>query len=440
MPQKKDKLKDIRTNLLTRGFALAKAGIRAGGLGISGFKGGDPSSPAWLGKVEYLIKELGQLKGSAMKVGQTLSMYGEHLLPKEVNDLLKTLQQDSPALEWAAIRKVLVKELGEEMLKELEFDEEALACASIGQVHKARVKETGQILAVKIQYPGVDAAVETDLKLLKFILNVTEMVPRGARFDQVFAEIKEMFHQEVNYELERNYGERFHELLANDKHYVIPKTHPRYCTRKVLAMDFVEGVRADHESVQNLSQERRNRLGLSFLDLYLRELMDFKLMQTDPHLGNYLVQVDPAGDQDKLVLLDFGAARAVPPDFLKSYLLLMEGGFNRDPRLIEKGGRQLGLLLPDDPMVLVDDYIKICNLITEPFHGVYDWGNSDLPRRTATAVTHIASSYRLRAPPRELVFLDRKLGGVFIFLSVLKCVLDARPSALAALASYGPKN
>jgi len=436
MPQKKDKLKDIRTNLLTRGFALAKAGIRAGGLGLNQLKGGDPTQPAWLSKVEYLIKELGQLKGTAMKVGQTLSMYGEHLLPKEVNDMLKTLQQNSPALEWRAIHAVLLKELGPELVGELEFEEEALACASIGQVHKARIKDTGQVLAVKIQYPGVDAAVETDLKLLKFILSVTEMVPRGPRFDQVFNEIREMFHQEVNYELERNFGERFHELLADDPRFVVPKFHPRYCTRKVLAMDFVEGVRADHQSVQSLSLERRNRIGLLFLDLYLRELLDFKLMQTDPHLGNYIVQVDPDGDKDRLVLLDFGAARGVPDDFLASYRLLIEGGLNRDARTIEKGGRALGLLQPDDPMALIDDYIAICNLITEPFHGIYDWGQSDLPKRTASQVAHIAGSYRLRAPPRELVFLDRKLGGVFIFLSVLKCVVDARPSVVAALNSY----
>ncbi len=441
MPQKKDKIKEIRTNLLTRGFALAKAGIRAGGLGLSGFKDNmDPSHPAWLGKIEYLIKELGQLKGSAMKVGQTLSMYGEHLLPKEVNDLLKTLQQDSPALEWDAIRSVLKRELGEELLKELEFEEEAIACASIGQVHKARIKDTGQLLAIKIQYPGVDAAVETDLKLLKFILNVTEMVPRGPRFDQVFNEIREMFHQEVNYELERNFGERFLELLGGDPNYVVPKFHPRFCTRKILAMEFVEGVRADHEKVQSLSQERRNRLGLLFLDLYLRELLDFQLMQTDPHFGNYMIQVDASGENDRLVLLDFGAARGVPDDFLVSYRMLIEGGLMRDARVIEKGGRQLGLLQPDDPMALIDDYVKLCNLITEPFHGTYDWGASDLPKRTAAAVANIAGSYRLRAPPRELVFLDRKLGGVFIFLSGLKCKVDARENLLAALSKYQPKN
>jgi predicted unusual protein kinase regulating ubiquinone biosynthesis (AarF/ABC1/UbiB family) len=441
MSQKKDKIKDIRTNLLTRGFSLAKAGIRAGGLGLSGFKGKmDPSHPAWLDKVEFLIKELGQLKGSAMKVGQTLSMYGEHLLPKEVNDLLKTLQQDSPALEWDAIRSVVKKELGEDLLKELEFEEEAMACASIGQVHKARIKESGQVLAIKIQYPGIDAAVDTDLKLLKFILNVTEMVPRGPRFDQIFNEIKEMFHQEVNYELERNFGERFLKLLDGDSNYLVPKFHTKFCTRKVLAMEFVEGVRVDHEKVQSISQERRNRLGLLFLDLYMRELMDFQLMQTDPHFGNYLIQVDPNGERDRLVLLDFGAARGVPDEFLASYRMLIEGGLMRDARLIEKGGRQLGLLQPEDPMALIDDYVKLCGLITEPFHGTYDWGTSDLPKRTAAAVANIAGSYRLRAPPRELVFLDRKLGGVFIFLSGLKCKVDGRQNVLSALNESKVKN
>ena len=93
----------------------------------------------------------------------------------------------------------------------------------------------------------------------------------------------------------------------------------------------------------------------------------------------------------------------------------------------------LGLLLPEDPIELVKDYVDLCFLLTEPFQSVYDWGATDLPKRVAAAVGKIASSYRLRAPPRELVFLDRKLGGVFIFLSVLKCVMDAKPSVEEAL-------
>ena len=152
-----------------------------------------------------------------------------------------------------------------------------------------------------------------------------------------------------------------------------------------------------------------------------------------------MIQLDPEGENDRLVLLDFGAARGVPDDFLSSYRMLIEGGLARDARVIEKGGRQLGLLRPDDPMALIDDYVKLCNLITEPFHGTYDWGASDLPKRTATAVASIAGSYRLRAPPRELVFLDRKLGGVFIFLSGLKCKVHARENLEAALNTYQPK-
>lgn len=423
MPQKKAGLKDIRSNLLSRGLALARAGFQA-----TGFATNNTS------KIEFLVKELGQLKGTAMKVGQTLSMYGEHLLPKEVNDILKKLQQEAPPLQFERLKEVLIEELGAEKVEELEIDETPFAAASIGQVHRARVKSTGQSVALKIQYPGVADAVDTDLKLLKFILSMTELVPRGPRFDQVFAEIREMFNQEIDYNIEKHYTEKFAAILKDDERYIVPEVLSRYCTSKVLCMDFIEGVRLDSSEVQELSLERRNRLGLNYLDLYLRELTEFKFVQTDPHLGNYKVHVDPTGENDKLILLDFGAVRAVPEDFLTSYRILMEGTAFRDERKIEKGGRMLGLLKPDDKDELVKDYAEVCFLIGEPFScGVYDWGASDLPQRVAKQAFKIGTTYRLRAPPRELVFLDRKLGGVFIFLSVLKCKMDSRELLLEAL-------
>lgn len=438
MPQKKEPLKDIRTSLLTRGFKLARAGIRAGGFAAGQLlnSSGD-NKPAWLAKVEILVNEMGQLKGTAMKVGQTMSMYGEHLLPKEVNEIFKKLQQESPPVMWSTMRKTLERELGAERMAQLEVDPEPLASASIGQVHTAIRKDASgadEKLALKIQYEGIDAAVDTDLKLLKFILNMSEMVPRGPRFDQVFAEIRTMFKQEVDYDYEREAAAKFKEWLKDDPRYKVPFIDPKFSTKRVLTMERLNGVRADHPDVQALSQERRNRLGVLFLELYLRELLEFRLVQTDPHLGNYLIEIDPTGENDKLVLLDFGAVRDVPDDFLHHYRLLMEGGIGRDARKVEKGGRMLGLLLPEDPMELVKDYVDLCYLLTEPFQSVYDWGETDLPKRVAAAVGKIASSYRLRAPPRELVFLDRKLGGVFIFLSVLKCVMDAKPSVEKALA------
>ncbi|NJL23767.1 MAG: hypothetical protein HC902_00340 [Calothrix sp. SM1_5_4] len=139
MPQKKEALKEIRTNLLTRGLSLAKASLKASGIAAQQWLNPDKGNrPAWLGQVEALIEQIGELKGTAMKVGQTLSMYGEHLLPKEVNEHLKKLQQNSPPLHWDAIRPLLLSELGEERLSELEVEETPVASASIGQVHRAR--------------------------------------------------------------------------------------------------------------------------------------------------------------------------------------------------------------------------------------------------------------------------------------------------------------
>jgi predicted unusual protein kinase regulating ubiquinone biosynthesis (AarF/ABC1/UbiB family) len=453
MAQKKETLNEIRTSMLSRGLSLARASIRAGSVAANQWlndKGDGTQAPIWMAQVEAVIRELGQLKGTAMKVGQTLSMYGEHLLPKEVNDVLKTLQQNSQALAWPAIKAIIEKELGAERFAELEIEETALASASIGQVHRARVKATGEVLALKVQYPGVDRAVETDLKLLKFILNVSDLVPRGPRFDQIFEEIREMFYQEIDYRNEFKFGEQFRELLKGDPRYIVPKAHARYSTSKLFASEFVEGVRADSAQAQALPVERRNRLGMAFFDVYLKELFDVRLMQTDPHLGNYLIQIAEDGN-DKLVLLDFGAMRVVPADFLRTYAMLVEGGLKRDGHTIEKGGRRLNLLLPEDPMTLVEDYVQLCLMLTEPFSlpewnvapptllaadGSYDWGASDLPKRCAVVMKKVATNYKLRAPPRELIFLDRKLGGVFIFMSVLKCQLNARPTLERALAGY----
>ncbi len=444
MSQKKEPLKDLRTTLLTRGFSLARASWKAGALAAGQWlNGSDPkSSNNWLGKVELLIDELGKLKGTAMKVGQTLSIYGEHLLPKEVNELLKTLQQNSPPLAWDKIHAVLRKELGEDKLQQLNIDQEPVAAASIGQVHKAQVKATGQTLALKVQYPGVAEAVETDLKLLKFILNLSEIVPRGPRFDQIFSEIRDMFNQEIDYSIELKFAQSFRERLKDDDRYVVPDVFPEFSSQRVIAYEYIEGHRADSAEVQALSLERRNHLGRSYLDLYLRELFEFRQVQTDPHLGNYRIQIDPSSDKDRLVLFDFGAVRDVPSHFLKSYYYVVEGSIQADPRLIEKAGRMLGLILPEDPLQLVEDYVKLTLLIVEPFSdtkNVYDWGISDLPKRVASQGTKIATSYRLRAPPRELIFLDRKLGGVFIFLSVLKCKMAARDLVLAAIEEHGPE-
>ncbi len=424
MPQKKDQ--SLSTSLFNRGLSLARASIRAGRFAAGG----------GLANIEVLVQELGRLKGSAMKVGQTLSLYGESLFPKEVNDLLKNLQAQAQPLSWPAMERQLLNELGPERVDELDIDETSLASASIGQVYKAKIRATGEIIALKIQYPGVEEAIDSDMKLLKVILALPGIFPGGLRLEHLLAEIREMFMQEIDYTFEIRYVDKFREWLAGDGRYLVPKTYPRYSTRRVLATEFMSGVRADDPQVQSLPLERRNQLGEAYFDLYLRELLDFKVVQTDPHLGNYLVEV--GSSEDKLILFDFGAMREAPDEFLSHYQNLMMGGVTREARLVEKGGRGLGLLKPEDSLQLVEDYVKLCYQLCEPFHveGAYDWGASDLPKRVAEQVKHVAFSYKLRAPPREIVFLDRKLGGVFMFLSVLKCKWAGRELVLSSLKKF----
>lgn len=424
MPQKKDQ--SLSTSLFNRGISLARAGLRAGRFAAGG----------GLANVEVLVQELGRLKGSAMKVGQTLSLYGESLFPKEVNDLLKNLQAKAEPLSWPAMERQLLNELGQEKVDELDIDETSIASASIGQVYRAKIRATGEVIALKIQYPGVEEAIDSDMKLLKVILALPGIFPGGLRLEHLLAEIRDMFMQEIDYSFEIRFVDKFREWLADDSRYRVPKTYPRYSTRRVLATEFMSGVRADSEMVQNLNLERRNRIGQAYFDLYLRELLDFKIVQTDPHLGNYLIEVGEA--EDRLILFDFGAMREAPEEFLSHYQNLMLGGVTKEARLVEKGGRGLTLLKPEDSIQLVEDYVKLCYLLCEPFHSEtpYDWGGSDLPQRVAEQVKHVAFSYKLRAPPREIVFLDRKLGGVFIFLSVLKCQWAGRESVLGALKKF----
>lgn len=431
MPAKKP-LNKIKSSPLSRGLAMAKVSLNLGAKTLSHTARGLFSNPqekadSWkemiLAQVEVLAQELGELKGSLMKVGQTLSVYGEHFLPPEANLILKSLQSQSPSLDWLAIEKALKKQLGPETLALLEVEHTPLAAASLGQVHRARRLSDGQEFALKVQYPGVDRAIDSDISALRRLLTVSKFLPKGPQFDEVFKEVKQMLEQEVDYEKEREATDFFRDALASDGRYVVPQTFPEFSTKRVIATSLEEGVAIDSAEVLSLSQERRNALGMAALDLYFKELYEFGRVQTDPHFGNYRVKIDPTGQsRDRLVLLDFGAVRKVPAKFLDPYRRMVRGSMNQDEEEVVAAARKLGLLAEGDAPELERQFIDLCGMIIEPFLGeeTYDWGASDLPKRVAKAATKVIVSFRLRVPPRELVFLDRKLGGMFIFLHVLK--------------------
>jgi predicted unusual protein kinase regulating ubiquinone biosynthesis (AarF/ABC1/UbiB family) len=434
-------LSKIKSGALSRGISLAKmslnVGAKAAGHAIGGVFSGTEKDERLktllMSQLKVLSTELGQLKGSVMKVGQMLSVVGEYFLPPEANELLKSLQNQSPPLAWPEIEKVLKRELGKQSLSELEISQEPIASASLGQVHRAVRKSDGAVIALKIQYPGVDKAIEGDIKVLKYVLSVTNLIPKGPKYEQIFEEVKTMLHQEVDYVQEMKTTQEFIELLKEYPQYIIPTPFPEYSTRRVLATSFEEGIAIDSAEAKDFSQERRDKLAVNVLRLYFMEIFCFNAMQTDPHFGNYRVRVGKTPEEDKLILFDFGAVRKFPKKFISHYRELVQSSLNQERERIAKAATDLKFIHDDDTPEMIEEFVNLCLLIIEPFRGgVYSWGETDLPNRVGVSASKLAISFRLRPPPREIVFLDRKMAGVFIFLSVLKAKVDAR----ALLESY----
>jgi predicted unusual protein kinase regulating ubiquinone biosynthesis (AarF/ABC1/UbiB family) len=439
----------IKSGSFSRGMSLTtlglKAGARFGTYSLTGFlTRGDKKQARRQQMLEQqaqlFAEELGKLKGSVMKVGQVLALYGEHLfLPPEVVDVLRTLQDDSPPLQWKTLLPILQRELDSQRLQELDMDPTPLAAASLGQVHRARRKRDGKALCIKIQYPGVAESVDSDLNTLQTLLLFSRLLPRGLDISDFMIEVREMLHREVDYDLELKNVERFRQLLKDDGRFCIPETFPEYSTKRVLTTTFESGLPVSNATAKTLSQQQRNQLGAAALELFLREFFQWNWIQTDPNFGNYRIRLDPKGD--RLVLLDFGSVRRFSEAFLAAYREMVRGAFWRDKERLWKAAIELNFMPANASPATLERFAELCFLIMEPFaepgerpsvanltnsNGEYCWRTSNLPQRVALAASKASLSLSFRLPPREFIFLHRKLGGVFLFLAELGAELNTR--------------
>lgn len=389
----------------------------------------------WKAQAMMWVREVGQLKGSLMKAGQMVAMYGEQFLPKEATELLRSLQSDAPPVAFDSVKAVMDADLPAERMAQIVIDPKPCGTASLGQVHKA-VLPDGSLVAMKVQYPGIKEALDADLKALRRLLSLMRVIARGETVDGLFAEVRTVLHDELDYVRERQMTDFFGEVLADDPRFVVPTTYAAYSSARVLTTRFEVGLDPEGPEVAALSQERRNALGLAFFELYLKELFVWHRVQTDPHFGNFRIRLgDGASSPDQIVVLDFGAVRDVSPTYLRTYRRLMLACLNDDRQAVLDMGLELGLLRPNDAPVAEQLFFDMARLIAEPFSspntpgrnhslfdadGAYNFGESDLPRRVATKVTELGRAVGIRASPPESLFLDRKLAGVFLFLAQLK--------------------
>ena len=343
-----------------------------------------------------------------VKIGQMMALYGEHFLPDEVTVALHALEDRTVALEWPVIRRVLERELGRQRLAELDIDPVPIGAASLGQVHLARRLADDRALCLKVQYPGVADSIDADIDAVVRMLELGRMVAPTEEFRSWLEEVREMLHREVDYTLEAAKTQLFHERLKRDPHFVVPEVVPEYSTAHVLATSFEQGYAVTSADAEALPLARRNALGRAFLELFLREIFEWKELQTDPNFGNYRVRpAATARGRDRLVLLDFGAVQQYPDSFLEPLKQMIRGAYRGDIEQVRLGAIELGFIRPEFPAHVQQSFAEVCAGVIEPLvcrpgnvppealnrDGQYRWRDSDLPSRIASRATQGGLQY-----------------------------------------------
>jgi predicted unusual protein kinase regulating ubiquinone biosynthesis (AarF/ABC1/UbiB family) len=369
-----------------------------------------------------LATTLADLRGAAMKLGQMLSLHGEDLLPAEFSEILASLRSQAHFMPEAQVREVLAAELGRDWATRFaEFDFEPLAAASIGQVHGATTKD-GRDVALKLQYPGVRESIGSDVDNLGVLLRMSRILPVEIDLDPLLAELKRELEREADYLREADSTERYAKLVGDDPAVWVPRVHRDLCTRAVLATDRVHARPIEDLRGSEHPQARRDRIGERLLRLVVRELFEFRFMQTDPNFGNYLF--DPDGE--RVALIDFGAVREFAPQFTDEYRRFLVAAVEQDRAALVAVGQRLGFLRGDEPRSAVDTYADLCALFTEPLRkrGPYDFARSGLSRRARDRGLEALGRHRLQQPPAEVLFLHRKLVGSFLLCGHIGARVD----------------
>ncbi|MEH6636059.1 MAG: AarF/ABC1/UbiB kinase family protein [Halioglobus sp.] len=446
------KPKGLKHSALPRGLSVSLAGLRAGGaLAVDSAvqkvmrrnADGDDSEFARK-EARRFVRELGKLKGTYVKIGQMLALFGEQFLPSVLVEALRDLADQTEPLHWDALESFVRDSLGERF-NELEIDPEAVAAASLAQVHLARVRATGEWICLKVQYPGLAQVIDSDFDAVVRMLLLARWVKSGRELDNWLESMRTHLHHEINYRREAQLTLRMADLVQGvqvaDVTYHVPDLHLTYCTDTVLALEYIQGCSVADPDVANLSLERRNALASGMLELFFYELYDWGFLQTDPNFGNYLLCLDDRRKKvavDQLALLDFGSVLDCSPDFLFHLRHVIDAGQQQDvPRLVD-GLIGLGCLQPDASAEGRKMFADFCLHLLEPLRppaqlppeylnasGQYCWAKSRLMRRAGKQAAQSAASRHFTPPSRDFALIARKLTGVFNFIAVLEAEFNA---------------
>lgn len=374
---------------------------------------------------------LSHLRGAAMKLGQMISMDAGDLLPPELATILARLRNQAYRMPPQQLDGVLKAEWGPDWRRRFRrFEASPIAAASIGQVHRATLPD-GQVLAVKVQYPGVRESIASDVNNVATLLRISNVLPSTLDLAPLLAEAERQLAEEADYRREGAQMTRYADLLDGDARYVVPRLAPALTTDRVLAMTFVEG--RPIETLADAPQEVRDGAMTALIALVLRELFAFGLMQTDPNFANYRWQPETG----RLVLLDFGATRTVPAATASSYRALIAAGLARDRDRIRAIAVETGFLGEQAVAAHRPAVDRIIAAVDDAMNrpGPFDFGDrAFVPVVREEARALLADRAAWHVPHVDTLFVQRKVSGTALLAARLKARVDVRGMAARAVA------
>nr|WP_298416194.1 AarF/ABC1/UbiB kinase family protein [uncultured Halomonas sp.] len=408
-----------------RSRRLLGLGARTGGALLRSRLGGKSD---WRALGEALFEGLSELKGPAMKLAQIVSQWDD-LLPPDLANELARLQRQAEPMPWSRIRESLEAQYGDPDRVFAEIETTPFASASMGQVHRARTHE-GEIVVLKVQYPGLAAVLESDLTQVRRIMRLGRWfkVPQ-ARLDALFDELADSLRGELDYHAEAAALARYRERYADHDWLIIPEPLMALSGEQVLAMRYVPGTPL--RDLEAASDDLRQNVATHLADWLTEELFTHGELHADPHAGNFACD-----DQGRLILYDLGAVIPVPESRLKQMVELLQATLEQDAMAMDTALRQMGGRQGEGaPLALYRESAEAIAPLFAP--GLQDFGDVRVHRRLRDLSPRVWAAMDRLQPPADTLLLSRALNGHYWNLVRLQARLDmhARSQPLIAWAN-----
>lgn len=414
----------IASSKVERSAKFIKTGVKVGGNYLKHYtkKLFDPDlTKEELNKdnARDIYNSLSELKGSALKVAQMLSM-DKNILPKAYVDQFSKAQYNAPPLSGPLIIRTFTKYFGKSPDKIFDnFNMVSSNAASIGQVHKA--SKNGKDLAVKIQYPGVAESISSDLKLVKpFAFRLLGMSEK--ELEVYLKEVEQKMLEETDYELELQRSQEFAVKCSKISNVIFPNYYPDLSSKRIITMDWIKGLHLKEFLQTNPSQELRDKIGQALWDFYNFQQHELRAVHADPHPGNFLIT-----DNENLAVLDFGCIKEIPDDFYYPFFSLIKKETLENKSLTLEAFRKLEMILPSDSEAEVEFYYKwykeMISLFAEPYMSEYfDFNNESFMNKLYMFGEQISKmpEFKQARGVKHFIYINRTNFGLYNILFDLK--------------------